>query len=300
MGIAPEAQVETVAPHEARDAGSTRTVEKDSLIGKRITKLDAPDKASGKTRYIHDMNLPGQLHGKILHSTRVHALIKRIDTAKARALPGVHAVITAADVPYQRPLGVSKDHMPLKGDRVRSMRDEIAAVAADTPEIAAAALKLIEVEYEDLPPLYNVAEAMKPGAPALHDQKPDNVAMTFDYSHGDVARGEAESDVIFEDTFKLHYVTHCCMGVSGVIADFDTAGGLMLYSQTQVPFLHKRELAEILGIDPGRIRIVQPPIGGGFGSKLDIYPFEPIAIFLAKAARRPVKLVYTREEEFRI
>ncbi len=300
MGIAPEAQVETIAPHEARDAGSTRTVEKGSLIGKRIAKLDAPDKASGKTRYIHDMNLPGQLHGKILHSTRVHALIKRIDTSKAKALPGVHTVITAADVPYQRPLGVSKDHMPLKGDRVRSMRDEIAAVAADTPEIAEAALKLIEVEYEDLPPLYSLADAMKPGAPVLHDQKPDNVAMTFDYSHGDVVQGEAESDVILEDTFKLHYVTHCCMGVSGVIADFDSAGGLMLYSQTQVPFLHKREFAEILGIDPGRIRIVQPPIGGGFGSKLDIYPFEPIAIFLAKAAKRPVKLVFSREQEFRI
>jgi len=300
MGIAPEAQVEIVAPHEARDAGSARTVQKDSLIGKRITKLDAPDKASGKTRYIHDMNLPGQLYGKILRSTRVHARIKRIDTTKAKALPGVHVVITAADVPYQRPLGVAKDHMPLKGDRVRSLRDEIAAVAADTPEIAEQALDLIEVEYEDLPPLYNVTEAMKSGAPVLHDQKPDNVAMTFDYSHGDVAQGEAESDVIFEDTFKLHYVTHCCMGVSGVIADFDTTGGLMLYSQTQVPFLHKREFAEILGIDPGRIRIVQPPIGGGFGSKLDIYPFEPIAIFLAKAARRPVKLVFTRDEEFRI
>ena len=268
MGIAPEAQVETIAPHEARDSGSARTVEKDSLIGKRIAKLDAPDKASGKTRYIHDMNLPGQLYGKILRSTRVHALIKRIDTAKAKALPGVHAVITAKDVPYQRPLGVAKDHMPLKGDRVRSMRDEIAAVAADTVEIAEEALRLIEVEYEDLPPLYNVAEAMKPGAPQLHEQKPDNVAMTFDYSHGDVVQGVAESDVIFEDTFKLHYVTHCCMGVSGVIADFDPSGALMLYSQTQVPFLHKREFAEILGIDPGRIRIVQPPIGGGFGSSL--------------------------------
>ncbi|MGB8437114.1 MAG: xanthine dehydrogenase family protein molybdopterin-binding subunit [Burkholderiales bacterium] len=300
MGIAPEAQVETIAPHESRDAGTTRTIEKGSLIGKRIAKLDAPDKAGGKTRYIHDMNLPGQLHGKILHSTRVHALIKRIDTAKAKALPGVHTVITAADVPYQRPLGVSKDHMPLKGDRVRSMRDEIAAVAADTPEIAEAALKLIEVEYEDLPPVCNLADAMKPGAPVLHEQKPDNVAMTFDYAHGDVVQGEAESDVIFEDTFSLHYVTHCCMGVSGVIADFDSAGGLMLYSQTQVPFLHKREFAEILGIDPGRIRIVQPPIGGGFGSKLDIYPFEPIAIFLAKAARRPVKLIFSREQEFRI
>ncbi|MCL4802641.1 MAG: molybdopterin-dependent oxidoreductase, partial [Burkholderiales bacterium] len=300
MGIAPEAQVETVAPHETRAPAGAKLIAKDSLIGKRIAKLDAPDKASGKTRYIHDMNLPGQLHGKILRSARVHARIRRIDTSKAKALPGVHAVLTAADVPYQRPLGVGKDHLPLKSDRVRSLRDEIAAVAADSPEIAAAALKLIEVEYEDLPPLCDAAEARKPGAPLLHEGKEGNVAMTFDYAHGDVAQGEAESDVVIEDTFRLHYVTHCCMGVSGVIADFDASGGLTLYSQTQVPFLHKREFADVLGIDPGRIRIVQPPIGGGFGSKLDIYPFEPIAIFLARATRRPVKLVFTREEEFAV
>jgi len=300
MGIAPEAQVETVAPHETRAPAGAKQIAKDSLIGKRIAKLDAPDKASGKTRYIHDMNLPGQLHGKILRSARVHARIRRIDTSKARALPGVHAVLTAADVPYQRPLGVGKDHLPLKSDRVRSLRDEIAAVAADSPEIAAAALKLIEVEYEDLPPLCDAAEARKPGAPLLHEGKEGNVAMTFDYAHGDVAQGEAESDVVIEDTFRLHYVTHCCMGVSGVIADFDASGGLTLYSQTQVPFLHKREFADVLGIDPGRIRIVQPPIGGGFGSKLDIYPFEPIAIFLARATKRPVKLVFTREEEFAV
>ncbi|MCZ7565391.1 MAG: molybdopterin-dependent oxidoreductase [Burkholderiales bacterium] len=300
MGIAPEAQVETVAPHEARSPAGAKQIAKDSLIGKRIAKLDAPDKASGKTRYIHDMNLPGQLHAKILRSARVHARIKRIDVSKARALPGVHAVITAADVPYQRPLGVGKDHLPLKSDRVRSLRDEIAAVAADSPEIAAAALKLIEVEYEDLPPLFDAAEAAKRGAPLLHEGKEGNVAMTFDYAHGDLAQGEAESDVVIEDTFQLHYVTHCCMGVSGVIAEFDAAGGLTLYSQTQVPFLHKREFADVLGIDPGRIRIIQPPIGGGFGSKLDIYPFEPIAIFLARATRRPVKLVFTREEEFAV
>lgn len=124
--------------------------------------------------------------------------------------------------------------------------------------------------------------------------------MTFDYAHGDLGQGERESDVVIEDVFRLHYVTHCCMGVSGVIAEFDASGNLLLYSNTQVPFLHKREFAEMLGIDPGRVRIVQPPIGGGFGSKLDIYPFEPIAIFLAKVTRRPVKLVYTREEEFAV
>ena len=287
----------------------------DTLIGRRIPKLDAPDKASGRTRYLHDIDLPGQLHAKILRSSQVHARIVSIDVEAARRVPGVHAVITAADVPWQRPIGVTKDHMPLKGDVVRSRRDEIAAVAADTVEAAEQALRLIQVTYEPLPVVATSAEALEPGAPRLHGEdlrapgrggaleivhpaSKDNVAMVHEYAQGDVAVGERESAVVVEDVFWLHYVTHCCMGVSGVIAEFDNSGNLLLYSNTQVPFLHKREFAELLGIDPGRIRIIQPPIGGGFGSKLDIYPFEPIAIFLAKLTRRPVKLVFTREEEF--
>lgn len=300
-------------------AEQTRIIQPDSLIGKRIPKMDAPEKASGKTRYIHDINLSGQLHGKILRSARVHALIKSIDTSAARALPGVHVVITAADIPDQRPIGVAKDHFPLKVGRVRSQRDEIAAVAAESEEIAEAALKLIKVEYEDLPVISDPEEALKPNAPLIHPEphgadgshehlkqgmsiahkgKPDNIAMRFDYVHGDVIQGEAESDVVIEGTFKLHYVTHCCMGVSGMIAEFDASGNLLMYSNTQVPFLHKREFAEYLNMDPARIRIIQPPIGGGFGSKLDIYPFEVICLFLARAAKRPVKMLFTREEEF--
>ncbi|MBI5898287.1 MAG: xanthine dehydrogenase family protein [Rhodocyclales bacterium] len=252
-----------------------RVIEPDSLIGKRIPKMDAPDKASGRTRYIHDINLPGQLHGKILRSARIHALIKSIDTSAARALPGVHVVITAADIADQRPIGVAKDHFPLKVGRVRSQRDEIAAVAAESEEIAEAALKLIKVEYEDLPVIGNPEDSIKPGAVLIHPEphgadgthlhlkqgtsiahkgKPDNVAMRFDYTHGDVVHGEAESDVVIEDTFKLHYVTHCCMGVSGMIAEFDAGGNVLMYSNTQVPFLHKREFAEYLNIDPARIR----------------------------------------------
>ena len=275
------------------------TIAKQTLIGKRIAKIDAPDKASGKSRYIDDLNLPGQLHAKILRSSRVHARIVRIDTSRAKALPGVHAVLTAADVPYQRPLGIlAKDQMPLKGDKVRSLRDEIAAIAADTEDIAEEALRLIAVEYEDLPILSDPCKALLPGAPVVHDAHPDNVTTKWDYAQGDVAVGEAESDIVIEDTFRLHYVTHCCMGVSGIIADFDSSENLTLYSNTQVPFLHKREFAQVLQMDPARIRIIQPPIGGAFGSKLDIYPFEPICVFLAKATKRAVKLVFTREEEF--
>ncbi len=291
-------------------AAHPQQIERDTLIGKRIQKKDAPEKASGKTRYLHDLNLPGQLYARILRSARVHARILSIDTSAARALPGVHAVITAADVPDQRPIGVARDHLPLKGDRVRSQRDEIAAVAADSEEIAEQALRLIRVEYEDLPVLADPAAAVAPGAVQIHPPRlaadgsvlepgrAGNVAMRFDYGHGDIAEGEAESDVILEDTFSLHYVTHCCLGVSGIIAEFDASGNLLMYSNTQVPFLHKREFAEYLNMDPARIRIIQPPIGGGFGSKLDVYPFEVICVFLARAAGRPVKLVFSREEEF--
>jgi xanthine dehydrogenase molybdenum-binding subunit len=256
-----------------------KIVEADSLIGKRIPKMDAPDKASGRTRYIHDLNLPGQLHAKILRSTQVHARIVSINTEAARSLPGVHAVITAADVPWQRPIGVTKDHMPLKGDRVRSQRDEIAAVAADSVEIAEQALALIRVVYEPLPVVSSAAEALAPGAPLLHGEdlmvqgprgqravvhpaSKDNIALVHEYAQGDVAEGERASAAIVEDVFRLHYVTHCCLGVSGVIAEFDPSGNLLLYSNTQVPFLHKREFAELLGIDAGRVRIIQPPIGG--------------------------------------
>ena len=269
-----------------------------TLIGQRIPKQDAPEKVNGRARYVHDINLPGQLVGKILRSGRLHARILAIDVSAARALPGVHAVITAADVPTQT-IGVTRDNPPLKGDKVRCERDEIAAVAAETEELADAALALITVEYEDLPLLLDAAVAREAEAPLIHDDKPGNIALQFDYEHGDVVKGEAESNVVIEDRFGLHYVTHACMGVSGVIADFDDiTGNLTLYSNTQVPFLHKREFAEVLELDPNRIRIIQPTIGGGFGSKLDIYPFEPICVYLARAAGRPVKLVFSRAEEF--
>jgi xanthine dehydrogenase molybdenum-binding subunit len=171
-------------------------------------------------------------------------------------------------------------------------------VAAETEAIADEALRLIEVEYEDLPAVFSPAEAMAAGAPVIHDEHPDNIPFTWDYRQGDLARGEAESDIVIEDSFRLHFVTHCCMGVSGVIAHFDSEGNLTVYSQTQVPFLYKNDIAPVVGVPPEKIRVIQPVIGGAFGSKLDIYPFEPICILLARAARRPVRLLFSREEEF--
>ncbi len=275
----------------------TALIEKETLIGKRVPKLDAPKKVTGAAQYIHDIELPGMLVGKIRRSERVHARIVRIDTTEAKALPGVHAVLTAADTPGVG-LGHGKDNPPLKGDKVRCERDEIAAVAAETEDIAEQALKLIRVEYEDLPAVFSPAEALEDGAPIIHEQHPKNIPFTYDYHHGDVAQGEAESDVVIEDNYRLHFVTHCCMGVSGAIAQFDSEGNLTVHSQTQVPFLYKKEIAPVIAVPPEKIRVIQPVIGGAFGSKLDIYPFEPICIFLARATRRPVRVLFTREEEF--
>jgi len=274
-----------------------KPIEKSSLIGARVTKPDAPDKAVGRTRYINDMDLPLMLIGKILHAGRAHARIKSIDVSAAEALPGVHAVITGKDVPELR-FGFTRDNQPLKSDKVRCERDEVAAVAAETEEIAAAALKLIRVEYEDLPGVFTPEDGMKDGAPVIHDEHPDNLSLSFKFKHGDLAQAEAQSDIILDDTFTVHYVTHCCMGTSCAIADYDATGKLTIYSQTQYPYNYKMDLAPALGIHPGNIRVIQPPIGGAFGSKLDVYPYEPIAALLAKKTCRPVKVMFTREEEF--
>ncbi len=272
-------------------------IEKETLIGKRVTKLDAPDKATARTRYINDMVLPRMLYAKILRTDRVHAKILKIDTSKARELAGVHAVIIAEDAPGGK-IGVLRDNPPLKSDKVRCIRDEIAAVAADTEEICDAALRLINVEYEDLPPVFDCTEALAKGAPIIDEDRPDNIAMEQNFEAGDIKKAEAESDYVVEGDYNVHYVTHCNMGVSCTLADYDMDGKVTIYTQTQYPFNVKMDIAPSLGVHPGDVRIIQPPIGGAFGSKLDVYPYEPICAFLAKKVRRPVKMIFSREEEF--
>ncbi|MBZ0215013.1 MAG: molybdopterin-dependent oxidoreductase, partial [Fimbriimonadaceae bacterium] len=198
----------------------SKVFEKETLIGKRVKKLDAPEKVTGRTRYINDMVLPRMLYAKILRTDRVHAEILKIDTSKAKALPGVHAVITGHDTPDFN-IGVIKDNPPLKTDKVRCIRDELAAVAAESPEICDEALRLITVEYEDLPTVFDCAKALdvENGAPIIHEDRPDNIAMAQKFDHGDIAAGESESDYIVEGDYNVHYVTHCNMGVSCALAD---------------------------------------------------------------------------------
>lgn len=266
-------------------------------IGARVPKLDAPQKASGEVRYLPDFAVGGMLHGKIRRSERAHARIKRLDTSAARRVPGVHAVLTAADIDNVA-FGHGKDNTPLKGEVVRCIRDELAAVAAETEAAAEEACRLIEVEYEDLPAVFDPKEALRPGAPVIYPEHPGNRPFTYAYAHGDVAAAQAQSAHVVEDEFDLTWVSHCCLGTSACIAAFEADGRLTMHSLTQVPFLYRRDLAAIVGMKPEDIRVIQPTIGGAFGSKLDIYPFEPIAVHLARATRRPVRIVFTRHEEF--
>ena len=272
-----------------------------SKVGKRIPKIDAIDKATGRARYIQDMKLPGMLYGKILYSKYAHANIVKIDTTKAKALPGVRAVITGEDVPEIK-MGVYKDNRPLKKGKVRSYRDEVAAVAATTPEIAEEALNLIEVTYEGLPGIFDPEAAMKKDAPLVHEGHKTNVLrMPWKLDYGDVESARAEAAYNVEERFTTTWVTHCCLGTSGAIAEFDPANNLTIHSNTQIPSLAQKDFLEALkamGLPNKRVRVIKPIIGGGFGSKLDTYAYEYISILLAYYTRRPVKIEFDREEEF--
>lgn len=268
-----------------------------SIIGQRIPKLDAPAKASGRAQYGHDVQLPGMLHGRILYAAHAHARIVAIDTSKAERLPGVKAVLTAAANPPVR-FGYGKDNTPFKGELVRSLRDEVAGVVAVDEETAEEALSLIEVTYDLLQPVFSPAEALAPGAPLIHPQRRSNRFHTYEYSHGDLATGERQSAVVVENRFRLPYVAHACMETSVVVAHFEPEGRLTLWSTTQIPFLLQRDLAEALDIPGSQIRVVQTAIGGAFGRGLDIYPFEPIAALMSRAVGKPVRLSFSRQEEF--
>jgi len=278
-----------VSPHAAKSF---------KVIGTRVVKLDAVEKVTGAVQYLPDMEVPGMVWGKILRTPVPHARIKRIDTRRAEALAGVLGIVTGYNV-EQRPFGYAKDHLALKRDVVRCIRDEVAAVAAETEELAAEACRLIEVEYEELPAVFDPAAALRPDAPQIHAQFPGNVvSFTYRFNAGDVDRAFREADVIVEGTYTLQYVTTACLGTMAAIASWDPRGNLTMWSTTQIPFLYQRDLAEALGISGDRIRVIQPPVGGNFGRGLDLYPIDIIAALLARHVNRPVKIVFDRDEEF--
>ena len=266
------------------------------LIGQRVPKLDAPNKATGKTTYGHDVRLPGMLHGRILYSRYPHAKIIRLDTSRAEKLRGVKCVLTPKDNPPHL-FGYGKDNKPFK-DVARSSRDEIAGVVATDPDIAEEALSLIEADYELLPNIFSPREALAEGALLIHPEHGSNLFQRYNYSHGDLAQGESDSAVVVEEKFLLPYVSHVCMETSVVVAQFDHRGHLTLWSTTQIPFLLQRDLSEALGISGSNVRIIQTAVGGAFGRGLDIYPYEPIAALMSRKTGQPVRVAFSREEEF--
>jgi 4-hydroxybenzoyl-CoA reductase alpha subunit len=275
-------------------------MERYSVFGKPLPRIDAWEKVTGEARYLDDIVMPGMLYGKILRSPHAHARIVQIDTSKAEALRGVRAVITHKDTP-----GIKfsffpffADKLPLCRDKVRYIGDEVAAVAAETVRIAEHALSLIEVEYELLPAVTDPEEAMKPGAPLVHEDKEKNIAFEGHKSFGDIKKGFAESDYIFEDKYYTSKVAHCCMETHGCIASYDRLGKLTVMMPSQAPHTVRQEIARILDIPRSQVRIVVPAVGGAFGQRLVTDMKVPAAAILSRIANRPVKIVNSREDEF--
>jgi CO/xanthine dehydrogenase Mo-binding subunit len=273
-----------------------------NFVGKRIPRIDAEEKVSGRSIYINDLKLPGMLHGKILYSRYPHAKILEIDTSKAKKLKGVKAVLTGRNIPPIR-FGFFQDNTPLKGEKVLCRRDEIAAVAAVEPEVAEEALDLIEVDYEPLPAVFNPESALAPGAPLLYEERGTNLISlpTTGLDCGNVEEGRRGSRWVAEGRFEVTWVTHCCLGTSGCIAAFDGKENLLVYTNTQIPsYAQKyfRDALATIGLLNKKVRIIQTTIGGAFGSKLETHAHEYIAILLAHESGRPVKILFSREEEF--
>ena len=270
------------------------------VIGSRVARKDAPNKSTGKARYIEDIKFPGELAGTLLQSPQAHAKIKRIDISKAQALPGVVAVITAQDVPDVK-YGVSParyDEDLFATDRVRYVGDEIAAVAAEDLATAQRAVELIEVEYEPLPVLLSVEEATAEGAPWLHDQYPDNICAKVEQEFGDVEAAFAGCDLIQEGSFFSKRQDAAFIEPNQCVALMDSDGVLNLHSSTQVPHYVQRTLAMVTGLGMSRVRVAKPYVGGGFGPKASATPIDLAASFLAIKTGRPVRMAYTREQVF--
>ncbi len=273
------------------------------IVGQDVPRTDAEVKARGKALYTDDMKLPGMLHGQILRSPLAHARIKHIDTSKALGLPGVKAVITGQDTPKikygnWRLFPDTQDEYPLAVDKVRFIGDEVAAIAAIDKDTAEEALELIEVEYEELPAVFDVDLSIKPGAPVIHDYCPTNISVNRKIKYGDVEKGFAESDYVREDIFNTHSVSHAYLEPCSALAQVDLDGRITLWTSTQVPYIVQCLLASTLNMRENDIRVIKPFVGGGFGGKMELRAWEFCAAFLARQTGCPVKFTLTREEEF--
>jgi len=276
-----------------------------SVIGKSIAMVDAAGKTTGAGKYTDDLSVPGMLVAKILHSPYPHALIKHIDTTRARDLDGVAAVVTGEDAPNRYGiLPVGHDETALAVGKVRYVGDNVACVAAVTEEIAERALELIEVEYQLLPGYFDPEESMKAERDLIHDNRSNNIEKDYHHVFGDPEKGFAEADYVAEARYLANEVTHAAMEPHCTLASFEMdphtgkPGRLTVWSSTQVPYYLQHKLALVLELPMSQIRVIKPLVGGGFGGKSEVIPLEIIAAVAARAARAPVKITYTREEVF--
>lgn len=281
-------------------------------VGTRPLRPDGVDKVTGRARYGADFNMPGQLVGKILRSPHAHAVIRSIDTSKAAALPGVKAVVTAADLPDLTDGDAAMyDILDNCMARRKALYDghAVAAVAAIDARVARQALKLIEVDYEILPHVTDVDEACSDGAPLINDaiftsgvdpkpERPSNVYMRSQFGHGDVDAGIAKADFVVERTFRTEQTHQGYIEPHACVASVNSDGTAELWVCTQGHFVYRQHCAQLLGLEASKLRVTSSEIGGGFGGKTHVWA-EPVALALSRKAGRPVKLVMTRDEVFR-
>ncbi len=290
---------------------ATLVEKKFKVVGSRPARPDGIDKVTGRARYGADATMPGQLIALVLRSPHPHAIIKKIDTSKAEKLAGVKAIITSADLPDftngdRGMLDILENCMARK--KVYYDGHAVAAVAAIDATTARAALKLIKVDYQILPHVTDVDEALKHDAPRLHEhifteggpksEKPSNYNKTAEYGHGDVDAGFKDADVVIEHSFKTEQTHQGYIEPHSCLASVSPDGSAEMWVCTQGHFVYRNQCASLLGLDANKLRVTASEIGGGFGGKTHIWA-EPLALALSRKANRPVKLTMSREEVFR-
>ena len=270
-----------------------------------MRKVDGLEKSTGRAVYTDDVTLPGMLHGKILRSPHPHARILSIDTSRAEALEGVHAVITGRDMPIQYGIiSWTQDEYPLCVDRVRYIGDGVAAVAAIDEDTAIEALSLIGVEYQELPAFLDPHLALQAdgSTPYVHDPRKEgwngNITKVVELEFGDIEAGMEKADVVVEGDYFFEGTTHAAIEPHCAIGQWDGVGRLTVWSATQVPHYLHRELARVLELDQAQVRVLQPLVGGAFGGKSEPFDLEFCVGKLSMKTGRPVKILYTREEVF--
>lgn len=269
-----------------------------SVVGKRLPRIDGLVKVTGQATYAADLVLPGMLYGKVLRSPYAHARIINIDTSKAERLPGVRAVVTGKDFPGIAfgHMPFSRDQLPLARDKVRHVGEGVAAVAAIDEDTAEEARELIEVEYEELPAVFTAEEAMKEGAPLIHDRKERNILFEAHYHWGDVEKGFQESDYIREERFQTQRATAGFIEPHAVLASADASGRITLQASKQSPYITWRHFCRAMDLPLSKVRIINPYVGGGFSGKHEPFDLDFVAARLSQKTQRPVKIVLNQDE----